>query len=654
MHSIHSAMDMTKTAPLPLPHAVAEWKELYRHRSYMMARLTMQKATEAYPDVPEAWFLLGLTELAVRDPRRAQEAFERVQETLKHRGLSLGPEFAPMPALIPRILDAIERRILVSGPLEWDEWLRNPGLIDSTKTNLEKISAIPLGRSAPLIPISTAAIGTYKRKGALGDSLPDIQITVDSMRDLMGKDVDLHIHPEHISLIDSSIQIRTIQPIEPLSVTAPSAPTRQVPPREAFAPSRTQQQPPPRQQPQQQSFPYQPASQTTQHPVAEPAPEKRQESMKTLATALGGVAAGLAAATATAHKQPQTPEKQENPWLAWEHKVEDLIRKGESNEALGYITEALKRYPQSSRLHEIHAEALQEFGHRQEALRAWMETYKQAQTAGADERANRAYREAYELAKENGDLLLDLAGLAASLGAAGMAVTMGKMAADLYRRRNDRPKLAAALRQLISWQPADTALQNELRRLEGDDRPGGTAATRMGENSQTARNLDAWGDKMQEAAPEPAAATATVGTETTYGTVSPPKRVGHGDTVLVDESGYERTRPPAAPRVSSHPEPTMADLKQRALNATIAGRNDRASGREDGSLGVAVLIGAIIILFISIAAGSVIPAIIGFVVSHGVAQQYENAADATSTAQLNFIKIAKVVCGIAFFLGLIL
>ncbi|MBX3728170.1 MAG: hypothetical protein KF858_03215 [Candidatus Sumerlaeia bacterium] len=621
---------MSKTATTsPLGSVIEEWKGLYSQRAYMLARMAIGNAAEANPDVPELWFLLGQTDLAVRDARKAEESFRKAADLLATRPPTFGREFASMKLAIPTILQGIERRTVVSGPEAWDQWLRNPASIGTILSVIEQLNARPIGRHEPLVPPITTPIGQYKRGGALGAQLAPVHIQVDSMKALLGKDNDLRVQRDEIKLLDSSIRIRTLElPTAPVLTGSPVAQTGLLapPPPPAGTPP-----PPPQPTARRSEAPRPPQPPAFVRPAAPPPPPARAQAPPQPPRPEPVAPAPPKPAPVAAAPAPAEPA---NPWAVWEQDLDDLVRKGEEAQALARIDEALSRFPNSSRLLELRSAALEHFGHHDAAAASWLATYRAALHTNAEERAHRAHRQAVELARENADLLMDLAAVAGAAGSVSIALTTAKLAADIYRRRDDRPKLKALLGKMLEWDPSHAPARNELARIEEEARREAPPA---------------W--PALSPPPPPPKVEARVGQPDTT-TAPAPRRVGQGDTSPIEEGVFTRTRPPKVPDSqrtappASPAAPSIEELRERARRALMDPKNER----EDKNLGSAMVGGAGIVTFLSLVSGSAIPSIIGFFVAQGVLGQYRNDPDGRETARL--IKIARTICVVGIVLGL--
>ena len=295
-----------------------------------------------------------------------------------------------------------------------------------------------------------------------------------------------------------------------------------------------------------------------------------------------------------------------------------MLRRGSSAEALGRVEEALAQFPNSSRLEEVRARALAKTGRIEEAVKAYAETYRKAMQRGAEDRANRAYKEAFSLARENGDLMLDLAAIVGSAGGAGLAIAATKTAIDIYRRRNERPRLLDALKHLRLMDPGDSQVDEEIQRTERE----------MSISAPPA---------PQHAVPPPPSSPQSPGQ--LYDRVSPPKT--------------QRAAPAPPPRTVPSGTTSELDDEWRRQRATKTNLNapPRVPSRkaEPSQLGAAMVIGSIIVLLIALASGVGVPGLIGGFVTHAYIKASENLAGAKN---LQAAKAARTICFIAFVLGI--
>ncbi len=591
---------------------LTEWEKLYRGRVFALARMELYNASEDYPELAEVWFLKGMTELAMHDTSRARESFDKALEIITRPGKTWTPQIGKMFYRIPEslalIIDELDAKTLTSAPPDPFLWLNDPLSIKGV-TALAGLENKPLGRVEPLVSYEALGpIGSFHGSqfaGIMRDELPPIRIQRDSMDQLLGKDRNIRIERGRIIIIDPSVKIQRDQ-IGIQSDTAmpqPAAPGNSRP----FTPAARTEFPKPS-----QSYPA-PTSEVKFQPQ-KPAPPSPKPYTPPYRPSKPAVAATAAAATSAAAASGAASDK----WELWEKGIYELIGKGKGHDALNQVGEALQRFPTSARLNELKAEVLQNQGRYEEAVHAYMETYRQAMQAGSQERAHRALQNATELAKENSDLLLDIGSLAVSLGSVGMAVTIGKLAADVYRRRDDRPKLMTVLKKIQEWAPGDSSILSELMSLELSNPSG---SLKVG------------------APPPPQYHQASVGQP------SP----------LASTEEYQRTAPPShrTPVQPRTPYNTNADsdMKRRAERAMRGEFNKTQATTETPDAGTALLGFAIVAMIVTVFWHTIWPGAIGAFFTHSYIKQMETKASDKSHMAA---KMAKVLFIITAIMGLIL
>lgn len=604
------------TASRPaLPRVFDEWLDYYSNRSYTLARLSMLNATEDHPRAPEAWFLLGLTELAGRDFVRAKESFRQAAKLLDENApLTLRHEqFRRLREVLPPIQQQMEARTLTTAPPQWDAWLRDPASLSRPAAGHAGQMLTPLGRTEPLLKPPDQPLGSYTTRlsgGVLGSQLKIDPIRVDSMKSLLGRDAKIHIDRDPI-VIQQEIPMQAPRPPQapqPYTAAPPfqSAPNAQSAP--AYQPA-----------PKTELLQAQPRPQVTSASPAPPAPPKPASKPFVFQPA---PSARPAAPVQEAARQSAAQEAAEDrqltdAWADWERQVMDLVARGKSKDAFARIDEALRRYPDSSRLLEFKAGLLEQTGRRAEAAHAYAETYRKAAQAGSQERAQRSFRNAMELARENGDLLFDMAGMAASLGSIGLAVGATKLAADVYRRRNDRPKLAAALRRLLELEPNQASIRTELSHVESELRS--AVGQKVGQLKDGLRHeqLETLGRQLGglKGAKEQEGKGENEDLFEIVGKPSPTMPAGG------ESEPYGRTRPPGAGGKRRHPE--ADEMRRRAMNAPT--RSDKQWPDANSDIpqtplsqiepGGWMLMAALLTFFLTFAWGF-LPALVGYVVTH--------------------------------------
>lgn len=196
------------------------------------------------------------------------------------------------------------------------------------------------------------------------------------------------------------------------------------------------------------------------------------------AAALGGAVAARAAQAAgqestAAEATPQQSAAPQaasapvgaDPWAMWEADIKGLLESGSADEALRRVEEAVARYPTSGRLQELRGSALEHLGRGGEAAKAWGEAFSRYQKMGRTQQAAEAWKQAARLARRDGDLLLDLASVAAAAGAIAVAIGAARVAAEISRRESNNRRLLKALRRLVEWGDPDKSLRDEIERV---------------------------------------------------------------------------------------------------------------------------------------------------------------------------------------------
>lgn len=667
---------MSVDAPIPnqyraprggFERAFLEWEELYGNRSYMLARLEMEEVTDQHPDMVEAWFLLGLAQLAARDLTRAGQTFDRVIELIEEgRRPSASLALQNFEEVSRLIHDGIEAKTVTSAPKEWRAWLENPEVLRSGGgiAQLASVASSPLGRSEPLLPIvPNEPLGTSRPVHSLSiDQVGTfVPVRVDTMRELLGRDADLRIETGQIVIIDENLRIGTPD-IEIVEEDASD---------EGVAPSR-------------------PAIQSQPKPAASARSDFRPFGKKAAAAGAAGAAAlgaGAAAAAAAAPKvqrpfqpaakqsafdteqqgAPPAAEKlesaatsavesgktAEDPWVAWEHHVQDLIAHGKNTDAMRQIEEALARYPDSSKLMEMRADLLQRVGDTGEAVKAYMETYRRAVETGVRERADRAYREVTQLGRENADLLLEAASLAASVGSVAIAAGTAKAALDLYRRRNDRPRLYAALQRVQQWLPGDKAVENELHRL-GRELSGstGNAVERAAEIRRDAERLVA--DVRRQPGSDETIEGGSGGSGDALPRTAPPRRGGSETTSAsrsVERPASVQESAPA-PQEAPRRSPTMEELRERAMRNLEKNQSAPADGPDTVALSPALgfVIASVFVLLFTLASGTWFFGLIGLIAS----LQYEKTGKRLDESGIGLMRTAQGMFALSMLAGFIM
>ncbi len=598
-----------------------DWEELYNAGAHTFARHEMREATEAFPDHAELWFLRGQSELAARDVYAAKESFEKALEILtdpkKARSLS-GTRWSAVEKCLEPVLDGLKLRILADGPPTPWAWLSDPDSVRSRNPALVGRVDKPLGRTTPLMPLTPTPRHEHPTgitKGVLGEHLVRIELRHDTMKSLLGRDANIKVDVNYEKLIDPDLKIERgqivimdssvvlekpklpeivvhgeaqakVQPELPQVRIERTAARPSVVPR---APTTAREHSAPRKPPRAPERPAKPAKRKSATEVPKPN-------------------AGKTSASET--------------WEEWEKRMEALVAGGAAAAALAQIDEAIGRYPASSRLQEVKARVMQLQGDGEAAASQWIQTYRKAVEAGSDERADRAFRQAKELASENGDLLMDLAGLAFSVGSPAMALAAGKLAVDVYRRRNDREKLADALHKLYEWAPNED-IRREL------DRIAGSVAGRAREIAETAKA--SW-PKRPAAEPRiPDLPRSGTGAAAGYGKVAPPP-LKRSPPLTEDERRKRAMEMEWSSPGTAKPE---------------AGKKEEESGPDAGLF---LMIGSVLVLLFSFA-GSMLPGIFGLIVSHGYLNHARKTRPSESHATAT---IAKGICIGAIVLGLLL
>ncbi|MBI5154279.1 hypothetical protein HZA57_03495 [Candidatus Poribacteria bacterium] len=558
-----------------------EWEEYFQARVYSLAQHEAREAAEAYPLSSEAWFAFGLAQLAATGPSQAavslKRALDLVTSRQNHTRTLSSAVFRNLEPCARRLLQAIERKQILTLPPNPYEWLSDPEVIGTAKGLT--LQSKPIGRTQALLSpdrtTGTSDATAMLRLGVLGRELPIERVPRDSMSSLLGSDRNIKIAKPDLRIMDDSIHI-----IDPALRTKGMAKVGSRPPTQESSPA------PPRS--------------AVRPAFPEPASPEPVKSAPPMAAARGS------------QWELQKPGAKpptvsgDDPWTVWETELEKIAADGNSAEAFRRLDEAISRFPKSSRLLELKAETLRRFGRHQEAAKYFLTTYCKAREAGSEQRAEKVYRQILELGKEDGDVLMDLATVMAAFGSAGMATAVGKMAADLYRRRNDRPKLLEVLHRIHEWKPDEQAILEELRQL------GGAAIA-------TAKHL----------AEQPGKASGAADSfETMYPRTAPPKPGGH--------------RPQAQPRVpagfdsSAPPPPRQFGQSKTRLPAT-------------SNAGFGFLFAAIIVFVITLASKSAIPAFVGWLIVSGYLGNEKKADHPRKLAQA-----ASVLFFLSWILGIVL
>lgn len=588
-----TAVPAQESAPSRYQEHLRTWEDLYAAGARTLALHAMRDATEAFPAAAEFWFLRGQTALAASDPRTARGHFEKARDLMASgkaspAGLPASRARAIAQCLGP-LLEGLDRKSLANGPRDAWGWLDDPAVLGKANPSFADRMRAPLGRREPLMPLKPSARGATGTddmvQGALKGQLAKVDLRRDSFEALLGRDSGLRIDARRGSLVDPELKIElgNIRIVDASVAMPPAAPptAAPLPPVAAPLPSAARREAP------SAGVAKSAAAAAT---VAAALP-KAADLLKNPSRSAGTPSAPAAAAGSAAEK-----------WDDWERRVEQLVESGKIPEALRQVDEALGRFPQSSRLAEIRAATLQRAGRLDEAAREWIETYRKAKATGAAERAERAHAEVRELARENGDLLMDFASLAAATGAGATAAAAGKLAADFYRRRNDRPRLQATLQKIAEWLPGDAETHAELKRIEA------TAPA--------------------SSIPPPLASSRPVAAPRlpTVERVSPPAQ--------------DRVTPPAIARPLTEDE-----RRERARSLDPA--KHAAAPRKSGDPGVALLVGSFVVLVFALAATPV-PAVIGYFVAHGYVSHAAKKDPASSHMTAKF---ARFLCVVAVVIG---
>ncbi len=596
-----------------------DWEELCSAGAHTFARHEMREATEQFPDRPELWFLRGQSDLSARDLPAAKESFEKAMELLTDPNRSRrrhDRRWAAVEQCLPSILEGLEQRILTDGPPTPWAWLSDPESVRSRNPLLVGRVDKPMGRTEPLMPLTPAPPHEHLTgitKGVLGEHLIPVDIGHDSMKSLLGKDTEIRIDVHREPLIDPDlkIEIGKIRIMDnSVVLEKPELPSMKV-----HGEERSRPQP---------KLPQVSIERPATAPVRpKPVPPSQPRTVTKVAEAPGKQ---VPPKHDHAAPKPKAGKKSSGEsWDEWEQRMIALAGGGALHEAMVQIDQAINRYPASSRLQEVKARVLETRGEYESAAEQWVETYRKAVEAGSNERADRAFQQAKELAKENGDLLMDLAALAVSAGSVSMALAVGKLAVDVYRRRDDRTKLTKALQQLYEWAPNDVSIRSELERITAG------VAERTREIAESARN--AW-------PPKPGAAPGL-----------PDKdqfEVKTGQSPRGPDS-YRKVVPPPLKRKKA--PLSDDDRRQRAMDMEWNKPGEVLKETSEGpDFGTFILIGSVILLLMSFA-GSAVPGIIGLIISQKyLAKARKERPDESHSAA----KIATGLCIAAIIFGFII
>jgi tetratricopeptide (TPR) repeat protein len=220
--------------PIDFDGALDEWADHFRRKSFTLARATMLDACEFYPRRPETWFLLGLTELAARDVKNAEDHMRQVAAMLDSGDFDRADFFRKyepaMRQLTPWIIGGLERRTLYAAPYDPWTWLDNwQEVVKVRPSQASSLSFQPLGRSEPLMGSKSRA-GEMPSIPRLMDQLRVEPLRVQSMQEMLGRDAKLAIDKSRIRIMDNSVVIDkpllraadgTYQPLKTVDVQRP-------------------------------------------------------------------------------------------------------------------------------------------------------------------------------------------------------------------------------------------------------------------------------------------------------------------------------------------------------------------------------------------------------------------------------------------------
>jgi tetratricopeptide (TPR) repeat protein len=367
-------MATTKVQPVVSFDRFDKWSGLFDKGMYQLARVEVRYAAERSNPKPELAFALGMSELALRRWTQAARAFIRAMKSLEKGGAdSLPPSAKNLGAVLARVRDANDLRSIPI-PRSINFWLESPNRVGLEDTTPDFSGRLP-GRIENVKFVSPLNLDSMKelerRAGSFSYDVFDLK-KQQAGQPTVARAFSKHRH--------ESKRHQTEHAPPPPRQEREKAPIRSTEWSEAKPPTAMPKAPAPVAPP---VAAFTPAAPLFSKSVFDPTPPTKP--------------------------LPPPPINPADQWSKWENELYQLVLQGRFAEAVERANNAVDRYPASSRLREHQAYVLSTSGDTGGAVHSWIATWKLANDAGADDRADAAARKALSLVWDDAPQLASIA-----------------------------------------------------------------------------------------------------------------------------------------------------------------------------------------------------------------------------------------------------